>query len=102
MRKQEKVILWPVYFDSTKSREAGRRISRELAVPGPRIAEIKEAADRLGLSSELVSDTAFSKFPWAKTGKLLVEKNGSKVRTIVLIAEQLRKTRANVQAEQKN
>ena len=44
MRKQDKMIIWPAYFDSTKTRRDGRRIPKSLAVPSPKILEIKDAA----------------------------------------------------------
>ena len=94
MRKQEKIIIWPSYFDSTRSRIEGRRISKSLAVATPRVAEVKEAAEKLGLACELVPDAGYSKMPWFKTGMLLVEKKGSKNQTISMIAKQLLRIRS--------
>jgi len=37
MQKQEKIIIWPAYFDSTKTRKDGRRIPKSLALPSPKI-----------------------------------------------------------------
>jgi signal recognition particle subunit SRP19 len=89
MRKQDKVIIWPTYFDATKKRTEGRRVAKNLAVPSPRIAEIKDAADRLRLDCELVADVAYPATPWLKTGMLLVKKKEPKERTIKKIAKQL-------------
>lgn len=99
MRKQEKIIIWPTYFDSARTRMDGRRVSKSLAVAAPRITEVKEAAEKLGLACELVLDAGYSKTPWLKTGMLLVEKKGSKNQTIVMIAKQLVKIRSSTQAE---
>ena len=100
MRKQDKVIMWPAYFDSSKSRVEGRRVAKTIAVASPRIAEIKEAADKLGFSSELVPDSGYPKMPHVKAGMLLVEKKGSKNQTVNMIGKQLLKMRSIAQPRQ--
>jgi signal recognition particle subunit SRP19 len=92
MRQQDRVIIWPAYFDSAKTRAKGRRIPKSLNVPSPKILEIKDAAEKLHLEYELVADAAYPKTPWVKTGMLLVKKKKSKDKTINEIARQLLKT----------
>lgn len=94
MRKQDKAIVWPVYFDQAKTRKEGRRVPKSLAVQSPRITEITEAAANLGLKHEVAAEAGYPKTPWAKTGMLLVEKKGSKEQTIKKIAKQLLKVRS--------
>jgi len=94
MRKQDKIIIWPAYFDSTKTRSDGRRIPKSLAVPSPKILEVKEAAEKLGLDYELVLDAGYPKTPWLKTGMLLVTKKETKKQIIKKIAKQLLKIRS--------
>jgi signal recognition particle subunit SRP19 len=89
MRKQGRVIIWPAYFDAAKKRTEGRRVAKGLAVPSPRIAEIKDAADRLRLDCELIADVAYPATPWLKTGMLLVNRKEPKEQTIRKIAKQL-------------
>ena len=60
----------------------------------PKILEIQEAAQKLGLNFEVVADKGYPKMPWAKTGMLLVEKKGSKEQVIRKIANQLLKVRS--------
>jgi signal recognition particle subunit SRP19 len=93
MRQQDKVIMWPAYFDSARTRDKGRRVPKNFAVPAPRITEMKEAADKLKLTCELVVDAGYSKTPWVKTGMLLVKKKEPKEQTIMKIARQLQKDR---------
>jgi signal recognition particle subunit SRP19 len=93
MRKQDRTIIWPVYFDVAKTRNEGRRVPKNLSVPSPRISEIKEAADKLRLDNELVADVAHPEMSWVKTGMLLVKNKESKDQTIRAIAKQLLKTR---------
>jgi signal recognition particle subunit SEC65 len=63
-------------------------------VPSPKILEIKEAAEKLGLECELVSDAGYPKAPWLKTGMILVKKKEAKDQTLRKIARQLLKMRS--------
>jgi signal recognition particle subunit SRP19 len=94
MRKQEKIIVWSAYFDQAKTRKDGRRVPKNLAVQSPKILEIQEAVQKLGLEFEAVPDAGYPKMPWAKAGMLLVEKKGSKEHVINRIARQLVKSQA--------
>jgi signal recognition particle subunit SRP19 len=100
MRKQDKAIIWPAYFDLAKTRSKGRRVPKNLAVQSPKITEIQEAAVMLGLKHEVIADKGYSKAPWLKTGMLLVEKKGSKEQTIARLAKQLLKTRNELAKQQ--
>lgn len=93
MRKQEKIVLWPAYFDSAKTRGDGRKIPKNLAVPSPKISELKEAAEKLGLEHELFLDASYPKTPWLKTGMLLVAKKETKNNILKKLAKQLLKIR---------
>ncbi|MGC8997789.1 MAG: signal recognition particle subunit SRP19/SEC65 family protein [Candidatus Bathyarchaeia archaeon] len=93
MRKQDKVILWPAYFDSTKTRGEGRKVPKVLCVPSPKITELKEAAEKLGFECEVVVDASYPKTPWIKTGMLLVTKREAKNQLLKKIAKKLQKIR---------
>ena len=94
MRKQDKAIIWPAYFDQAKTRKEGRRVPKNLAVQSPKIAEVTEAVAKLGLKHEVAAEAGYPRTPWAKTGMLLVEKQGSKEQVIKKIAKQLLKVRS--------
>jgi signal recognition particle subunit SRP19 len=89
MKKLDKAIIWPIYFDANKTRRNGRRVAKNLAVQSPKIDEVKQAVDRLGLKNEVQLEAHFPRIPWAKTGMLLVEKKEAKERIIQKIAKQL-------------
>lgn len=91
MRKQEKFIIWPAYFNQTKTRKEGRRVPKTLAVPNPKITDVAMAVSQAGLKHELVAEAAYPKTPWLKTGLIMVEKKGSKEQIIRKIAKQLLK-----------
>ena len=94
MRKQDKIILWSVYFDSTKTRLEGRRVPKSLGIPSPRLEEVQKAVERLGLQPEVVSDAQYPSAPWQKTGLIAIPKKGSKAQTIRRVAKELLDIRA--------
>ena len=94
MRKQDKAIIWPAYFDQTKTRKTGRRVPKNMAVPNPKIEEISEAARKVGLKNEVVATTSYPKTPWQKGGSILVEKMTPKEQIIKKLAKQLVKARS--------
>ena len=93
MRKQDKIIIWPCYFDATKTRKDGRRVPKSSAIPLPKILEIKQAAEELGFECEQVADSSYPKAPWLKSGMLLVKKRENKNQIVGKIAKQLLKIR---------
>ena len=97
MRKLDKAIIWPIYFDCAKTRKDGRRVPKNIAVQSPKIAEIKEAADKIGLQNEVNLEAHFPKMPWAKSGMLLVEKKEAKEKIIQKLAKQLLKIKSQQQ-----
>jgi len=46
-------ILYPCYFNSTLSREEGRRVPRSLGAKGPSAGDIERALKRLGISNQI-------------------------------------------------
>jgi signal recognition particle subunit SRP19 len=89
MRKQNKIFLWPVYFDANKTIADGRRVPKKLAVSAPKLEELQMAAKTVGFQTEIVSDVAHPSAPWRKTGLLVVPKKESKGKTLKSIAEEL-------------
>jgi len=94
MQKKDKIVLWPVYFDSTKTRKEGRKIPKGYAIQSPRTEELEKAVQRLGLQSQAVTNAAHSKEPWRKTGLLIVSKEGSRTEILRRIAKLLPNIRA--------
>jgi signal recognition particle subunit SRP19 len=93
VRKQDKIILWPCYFDAAKTRKDGRRVPKSLAMLSPKILEIKQAAEELGLECESVANSSHPRTPSLKTGMLLVKKREKKDQIVRRIAKQLLKIR---------
>lgn len=93
MRKRDKIILWPVYFDSKKTRLEGRRVSKNLAIPTPKLKEIERVVEQIGLEPEVVLDAGRPNAPWQKTGLLMVSKRGPKTQVLRIVAKELLKSR---------
>ena len=94
MRKLDKAIIWPIYFDINRTRKEGRRVPKNIAVQSPRIDELKQAVDKLGLKNEISIEAHFPRTHWAKSGMLLVEKKEAKQAIIQKIAKQLVKIKS--------
>jgi signal recognition particle subunit SRP19 len=78
MRKSDMIILWPVYFDSSRTRREGRRLPKKLCVTSPNITMLEKAVKNLGLNFEITLESAYPRLPWIKTGFIIVKKNGKK------------------------
>ena len=90
MRGRGKIRLWPAYFDASYTWGEGRRIPKSLASRSPKVEELEKAAQILGLNPILEPGAAYSKYPWRRTGVLLVDKKGSKTQVLREIAKKLR------------
>jgi signal recognition particle subunit SRP19 len=89
VRKQQKTILWPSYFDSSRTRKGGRKVPKSFGVPNPSIAELQGAAERLGMKPEIEVDATHPSSHWRKTGRILVQKKGTKAHIVTNIAREI-------------
>ncbi|KAI0845782.1 signal recognition particle, SRP19 subunit [Daldinia vernicosa] len=69
-------MLYPVYFDLTRSRAQGRRVSKSLAVKNPLAREIAAACAALRLSPVFEAHRIHPK-DWANPGRVRVKLGGS-------------------------
>lgn len=97
MRERGWQRLYLVYFDSSKTRREGRRVSKELAVERPRIEEVAEAVESLGLKAKVVEEARYPRCWWNARGMVLVEKRLSKEELLRRVAEALREARMRLQ-----
>jgi len=97
MRKQDKFIIWPIYFDQNKTRSEGRKIPKNLASSSPRLEEIQKAAQKLGYAPEIIPELAYPATSWQKTGMVVLKKKGSKLQIMRKIAKELATLRAKTQ-----
>ncbi|RLI22689.1 signal recognition particle protein Srp19 [Candidatus Bathyarchaeota archaeon] len=96
MRKQNRIVVWPVYFDSTKARGQGRKLPKKITVPNPKLDEICKILDKLELKYEVVADAAYPKTPWRRTGVIYIEKGKEpKLKILKLIGQKLVELRSS-------
>jgi signal recognition particle subunit SRP19 len=94
MRKSERVILWPSYFDINKTRSEGRKVSRSLAIERPTLDELAKAVAMLGIPFDADKSAAYPRSWWEKAGRVFVRKAANKGKLIVSVAKNLRKVRS--------
>jgi len=85
-------VIWPLYFDLNEPRGL-RKVPKELAIPNPRLEEVRRAVETLGLSYEVVEGAAHPSRHWSKTGCRLVEEKkpkGQLMREIALVLKRIR------------
>lgn len=63
--------LYPIYFDSSRSRAEGRRVGKAQAVPNPLAREIVDACQGLGLSIVFEPGKMHPK-DWANPGRVRI------------------------------
>ncbi len=100
MRRRDKITIWPIYLDTSKTRNEGRRLSKDLGVNSPKLSELFEAAKELKLEPELVPEAAYPRIWWDKTGYLLVNKT-NKSKLLVDLASKISNLRLRVPKQKK-
>ena len=87
------IVLYPAYFDASRSRDRGRRVAKRVAVDAPTVDDIAEAAKALGLEPKVEADKAFPSTPWRKEGRVLVRADYYKTSVVRKVAEKLKASR---------
>jgi signal recognition particle subunit SRP19 len=91
--RTDHIILWPSYFDSTKTRADGRRVPKAKAVQNPTAAELLEAVKSLGLKATILEEKAYPRNWWEWGGCVSVEKSLAKTALIGRTAPKLKQIR---------
>ncbi len=89
-RGEHKLVVWPAYFDSARTREQGRRVPKRYAVEKPTCDTLAAAAKMLKLQVVVEKDCAYPATPWKREGRLIVTKTGPKTAVLRRLGEQLR------------
>lgn len=92
-KDKNRLVIWPVYIDATKSRSEGRLLSMRDSVKSPALREIEKAASELDLNPVVESDKAYPKSWWVTSGRVLVDKKGPKSMISKKIATNIAKSR---------
>lgn len=92
MKNKGYYVIWPIYFDSTKSRSEGRRVNKKDAVKNPKITHLIEAAQISSLEFDVNPSALYPRF-WhlEDNGNLLVKIEDTKTEVISKMAKELKK-----------
>jgi len=92
MQKKGKIVLYPAYFDSSKSKREGRRMQKKLCIQSPKLQELEKAATALGFGVESEAKS-YPKSWWERSGRVLVDKKYPKGEVLKEIAKKLKESR---------
>ena len=82
-------VLWPEYFDSTRTRLNGRKVSKSRAVPEPTLDQLVAAVRHLGLQYKAESEKSYPGNWVQKKGRVLVERSMTKGQLTAKVGEYL-------------
>ena len=77
------IVLWPEYFDISRSRAEGRRLPKSLCVDKPDLDIIAKGAMILDLEYTIIEDAAYPSNSNEKNGCVRVEKGKMKKTTLL-------------------
>ena len=86
---EDKYVIWPVYFDKTVSKNAGRKVPKKDAIDKPKIEDIAKAAKSLGLNPVLQNNCSYPSKHWKKQGRILVDKKEKKSKILKQISNRM-------------
>jgi signal recognition particle subunit SRP19 len=89
-RGEAKLVIWPAYFDSTRTREQGRRVPRRFAIEKPTVDDLVAAAKGLMLNAIVEKEASYPATPWKQDGRLIVSKTEAKTEVLRKLGERLR------------
>ena len=83
MKDYKRFVLWVDYFNSTLSREQGRRVPLDRSVKEPSLDELAEATRRLGYNPDAVSAKVPSR-SFLSSGYVSIEKKSGTPKSAVI------------------
>ncbi len=90
---ENKIVLWPEYFDISLTKNNGRRVSRKLALNSPTVEDIAKAAKKLKLNAKIEHQTSYPSRWWRNSGRVLIRTSHKKTKVIRNIAIVMKKSR---------
>ncbi len=92
MRRRDRLVLYPCYFNRSLSRGEGRRVPLNLAVKNPSAESIFKIAEKLGLDPILQREKHHPARWFYREGRVLVKRVDKKTNILRAIAEELRRS----------
>ena len=92
------VMIWPIYLDSEKSLNEGRKIPKEYAIPEPRIKEIIKATQKLKYKYIAEEDKSYPGEWYNKSGRVIITTDESKKEILINLSNTIKQMRETKQA----
>ena len=87
------ITIWPQYLNKNLTLKEGRKIAKEDAVSDPTISDVERAVKRLGLQYNIQKDVSYPGQWYEKTGRILVEWEGTKLELIREVSLKIKEMR---------
>ena len=87
------ITIWPQYLNKDLTLKEGRKIAKEYAVSDPTLSDVERAVKRLGLQYDIQKDVSFPGKWYEKSGRILVEWEGTKLELIREISSEIKEMR---------
>jgi signal recognition particle subunit SRP19 len=84
-------VLWPEYFDISRSRAEGRKVGKDIAVASPTLDMLVIAVKHLGLQYKAEPEKAYPGAWHQKRGRVLVERTLPKTLLLKKVGQHLKK-----------
>ena len=98
----KEVMIWPIYLDSEKSLNEGRKVSKEYAIPNPKIKEIIKASDKLRYKYVAEEDKAYPGEWYNKSGRIIITSDESKKEILINLSDSIKQMREIKKANKAN
>ena len=96
------VMIRPIYLDSEKSLNEGRKVSKEYAVKEPKIKEIVKATQKLRYKYYAEEDKAYPGEWYNKSGRITITCDESKKEILINLSNTIKQMRETKQKNRAN
>nr|A9AAJ9.1 RecName: Full=Signal recognition particle 19 kDa protein; Short=SRP19 [Methanococcus maripaludis C6] len=88
----KEMIIWPTYIDSKRTKNEGRKVSKEFAVQSPKLKDIADKINKMGLEYSIENKKSYPREPWEICGyiKVKIEKNASKLQILKEVCKSMK------------
>lgn len=95
-------MIWPIYLDSQKSLNEGRKISKEYAISEPKIKEVIKATEKLRYKYYAEEDKAYPGEWYNKSGRVIITSDESKKEILINLSNTIKQMREMKQNKSSN
>jgi len=93
LKGDNKIVLWPEYFDNSLTKNSGRRVPKKLASTSPTVEDIAKAAKKLKMTPKIERSKSYPSRWWKQSGRVLVRSSDPKTKIIRRVALVMKKSK---------